>query len=101
MIWFFGLMVIIQIALWIYFLMKKKYGVLIITGLLGVFSIWSYIDAYMKYVYVDPCEGISGCINETGMIFVLLSLVMLLTVIISLFVFILELYKVKNSKKNV
>ena len=101
MIWFFGLMVIIQIALWIYFLMKKKYGVLIITGLLGVFSIWSYIDAYMKYIYVDPCEGISGCINETGMIFVLLSLLMLLTVIISSLVFILELYKVKYSKKNV
>jgi hypothetical protein len=85
-----------QISLWVYFITKKKYGVLISTGLLGVFSIWSYVDAYMKYIYIDPCEGIDGCMNETGMIFILLTILMLLSTLVSLFVFIMDRYKIKK-----
>lgn len=96
MIWFFSLVVAAQIALWVYFITKKKYGVLISTGLLGVFSIWSYVDAYMKYIYIDPCEGIDGCMNETGMIFILLTILMLLSTLVSLFVFIMDRYKIKK-----
>ncbi len=98
MIWFFGLMVIIQIALWIYFVKRKKYGVLFITGLIGIFSIWFYIDAYMKYIYVNPCEGIDDCMNESGMIFVLLNALMLLSIIITLFIFFIDRYNIKKIK---
>ena len=97
MIWFFGLLVVVQIALWVYFIIKKKYVVLITTGLIGIFSIWSYVDAYMKYIYTDPCEGIDGCMNETGMIFIFLTILMLLSTLFSLFVFIMNRYKIKNE----
>lgn len=100
MIWFFGFTVIIQIVLWIFFIIKKKYGVLIASGLLGIFSICSYVDAYMKYIYIDPCEGIDGCMNETGMIFVLLTILMLLSTFISLFVYIKDRCNIKNKHKH-
>lgn len=93
MIWFFASMAIIQIGLWIYFIIKKKYAILIVSGFLGVFSIWSFVDAYIKYIYFDPCEGIDDCMNETGMIFVLLIFLMLMTTFISLIAFILDFYK--------
>jgi len=100
MIWFFGLIVIIQIVLWIYFIVKKKYAVLIASGLLGVFSIWSYVDAYIKYIYIDPCEGMDGCMNETGMVFVLLTILMLLSTLVSLLVFIMDRYNIKSKHKH-
>ena len=101
MIWSFALIVMIQVALWIYLIKKKKLGVLIFTGLLGIFSIWAYIDAYMRYIYVDPCEGVEGCMNETGMIFVALTILMLASTLISLFVFLHDFYKTKfNLKKH-
>jgi len=96
MIWFFASMAIIQIGLWIYFIIKKKYAILIVSGFLGVFSIWSFVDAYIKYIYFDPCEGIDGCMNETGMIFVLLIFLMFLSTFISLIAFVLDFYKNKK-----
>jgi len=96
MIWFFGVLVVIQMIFWVYFTTKKKYITLIATGLLGIFSIWSFIDAYMKYIYVDPCEGIDGCMNETGLIFVLFIILMVMTILISLIVLIID---INNSKK--
>ena len=95
--WFFGLLVVIQMGFWIYFAINKKYITLFVTGLLGIFCIWSFIDSYMKYIYVDPCEGIDGCMNETGIIFVLLILLMLMTTLISLTVFIID----KNNPKKI
>lgn len=95
MIWFFGSLVIIQIALWIYLITKKKYTVLITTGLIGIFSIWSYVDAYLKYIYLNPCEGIDGCVNETGMIFIILTIIMSISILISMGFFISDRY---NSK---
>lgn len=99
MIWPFVLIVMIQVALWIYLIKKNKLGVLFFTGLIGIFSIWAYIDAYLKSIYVDPCEGIEGCMNETGMIFVVLTLFMLASTLISLFVFLNDCYKTKINMK--
>jgi hypothetical protein len=99
--WFFGLIAIIQIILWIYFILNKKYLALITTGLLGVFSIWSYLNAYIKYIYNDPCYGIEGCMNETGMIFVILTILILISTLVSLFVFIIERYNINNSNKQI
>ena len=97
MVWFFGLLGMIQMVLWMYFIRKKKYSVLIGTGILGIFSIWSYVDAYYKYIYINPCEGIDGCMNETGMIFVLLTILMLISTFISLIVFIMDRYHTKDK----
>jgi hypothetical protein len=83
-IWIFSLLITIQIALWIYFTIHKKYKVLILTGLCGAVCIFLFVDAYLKYIYRDPCEGTEGCFNETGMIFVFLIGFMLLITFISL-----------------
>jgi hypothetical protein len=100
MIWPFGALTIIQIVLWVYFITKKKYAVLITTGLIGIFSIWSYVDAYLKYIYFNPCEGIERCMNETGMIFVVLFIIMLISILISLLVFIADCYNFKKKQAN-
>ena len=100
MIWFFSIIVIVQATLWINLIRKKKYGTLIITGLIGIFSIWSYVDAYMKYIFVDPCQGIDGCMNETGIIFVVLTMLVLLSIFISLFVLFLDRYHIKTIQKH-
>lgn len=96
-IWFFSLLVVIQFVFWVYFILKKKFKAFIFTLISGVFSILLYTNAYLKYVYHDPCEGIDGCFNETGLIFVFIIGLMLLTTLISLTIFIMNRDSVRSK----
>lgn len=96
--WFFGALVIIQIFFWIYFIRAKRNISLVMTGVLGAYCIYSFIDAYLKYVYVDPCAGIDGCMNETGMIFIYTFSLMILIIIVSLCIYLFDRYNWRHDR---
>ena len=100
MILVFSLISLFQIVLWIYIIAKKRFGVLITTGLLGGFSIGLYLNAYYKYILNDPCAAIEGCLNETGIIFILLIALLLLSTLFSLSIFIKDFIRLKD-KNNI
>lgn len=97
MIYIFSLIAIVQIVLWIYFIVNRRFGVLITTGLLSGFSIVSYLNAYYKYILNDPCLGSDGCFNETGIIFLLLTALLLLSTLFSLATFIKDRICIKTN----
>ncbi len=101
MLWGFTILVIIQTALWAYFIVNKKYRVLITTLVLGISIIVLFIIAYIKYIYFDPCEGsISPCMNETGLFFVILLWLLLISVVISFVVFIIHCFIIRNKNEQ-
>lgn len=89
MIWLLGTFLMIQASMWMYFILHKKYKPFAMTGLLDGLLIWAFIDSYLKYVYVNPCDGIEGdCFNETGMIFIFIIFGMIIMTIVTFYLFI-------------
>lgn len=85
MIWIFGILEVIQLLFLVYFIVRKKYFSFTFFTIFDGFILWSFIDAYVKYVSIDPCDGIDdGCMNESGMIFVGILFFMIIMLICSL-----------------